>query len=86
MPDDNSGKPKGPSHHAFSVRNNPDPQGKAFFNRVGSAFPHKDGKGFNVDLEAMPVNGKIVLRTPQERLKDAKDGGGKDQGQPRERD
>jgi hypothetical protein len=30
--------------------------------RVGVAFPHKDGKGFNVALKAVPVSGKLVIR------------------------
>ena len=31
---------------------------------IGVAFPHEDGKGFNVMLQALPMhgNGKIVLR------------------------
>ena len=29
---------------------------------LGAAFPHKDGKGFNVLLHALPVDGKLVLR------------------------
>jgi len=31
---------------------------------IGVAFPHEDGKGFNVMLQALPIhgNGKIVLR------------------------
>ncbi len=31
---------------------------------IGVAFPHEDGKGFNVLLQALPIhgNGKIVLR------------------------
>jgi hypothetical protein len=31
---------------------------------IGVAFPHEDGEGFNVILQALPVhgNGKIVLR------------------------
>ncbi len=32
---------------------------------IGAAFPHKDGKGFNVVLQALPVDGKLVLREPQ---------------------
>ncbi|WOF72761.1 hypothetical protein QMT40_000383 [Parvibaculaceae bacterium PLY_AMNH_Bact1] len=60
---------KRPSHIAYSVRENA--EGKAFFNRVGSAFQHKDGNGFDVALDATPVNGRITLRTPKERL-DAK--------------
>jgi len=27
----------------------------------------KDGKGFNLTLEALPVSGRIVLRKPKER-------------------
>lgn len=31
---------------------------------IGVAFPHEDGEGFNVMLQALPLhgNGKIVLR------------------------
>lgn len=30
--------------------------------RVGTAWPHQDGKGFRVVLQALPVDGVIVLR------------------------
>jgi hypothetical protein len=30
--------------------------------RIGVAFPHDDGKGFNLSLHAVPVDGKVVLR------------------------
>jgi hypothetical protein len=30
-------------------------------------FPHEDGEGYNILLQAMPVDGKLVLRTYQER-------------------
>ena len=30
--------------------------------RVGVAFLHEDGKGFNLSLHAVPVDGKVVLR------------------------
>ena len=30
--------------------------------RIGVAFPHEDGKGFNLALHATPVDGKVVLR------------------------
>ena len=29
---------------------------------IGLAFPHQDGKGFNVMLQAFPINPKLVLR------------------------
>ena len=31
---------------------------------IGLAFPHNDGKGFNVMLQALPLNAKLVLREP----------------------
>jgi len=37
--------------------------------RIGAAWEHKDGKGFNIKLEALPINGEIALRAPK-----AKDG------------
>ena len=33
--------------------------------RVGVAFPRKDGTGFNVELNALPPDGRIVLFPPQ---------------------
>jgi hypothetical protein len=53
-----------PSHRAFSVirREGQDD----FWLNVGLAFQHKDGKGFNIVLQAMPLDGKIVLREPVE--------------------
>lgn len=68
---------KRPSHIAYSVREGN--EGKAFFNRVGSAFQHKDGKGMDVVLDATPVNGRITLRTPQERLDAKRNGQGNTQ-------
>jgi hypothetical protein len=28
--------------------------------KVGAAFPHKEGTGFNIELKALPVNGRLV--------------------------
>jgi len=28
--------------------------------KVGAAFPHKEGAGFNIQLKAFPVDGKLV--------------------------
>jgi hypothetical protein len=66
-----------PSHIAYQVRESED--GKAFFNRVGSAFQHKDGKGYNLELDAVPVNGRVVLRTPKERLEEKRNGAGREE-------
>ncbi|WP_126976687.1 hypothetical protein [Frigidibacter oleivorans] len=37
---------------------------KSFWNKVGAAWAHKDGKGFTLLLETCPINGRIVLRAP----------------------
>jgi hypothetical protein len=40
------------------------PKQDDYWLNIGVAFPHEDGEGFNVMLQALPVhgNGKIVLR------------------------
>ena len=37
---------------------------------IGLAFPHGDGKGFNVMLQALPLNAKLVLREAAEEEKE----------------
>lgn len=59
---------KGPSHIAFQVRDVG--EDKSYFNRIGAAFEHKDGQGFNIQLDSVPVDGRVTLRTPQERVQD----------------
>ena len=34
--------------------------------QVGIAWPHKNGPGFNVELLALPVDGKLVIVPPKE--------------------
>lgn len=34
--------------------------------KVGVAFPHKDGSGFNIQLRALPTDGKLVLFPPRD--------------------
>lgn len=65
---DDGGQKKQPSYHAFQVDNGQD--GSSYFNKIGVGFEHKDGQGHTVNLSSIPVDGKIVLRTPQERLQD----------------
>jgi hypothetical protein len=36
-----------------------------FWLRIGAAWAHKDGSGYNVTLDALPHNGRIVLRLPK---------------------
>ena len=56
---------KSPSHIAYQVRDREG--GKGFFTRIGAAWQHKDGKGFNVQLEVAPLDGRITLRVATEK-------------------
>lgn len=38
---------------------------KDYWTRIGAAFAHKDGEGLNLILQALPVNGRLVLRRPE---------------------
>jgi len=49
-----------PDHGAYNVQNSK--QGKAIWNRIGSAWRHNDGQGFEIDLHSMPVNGRVTVR------------------------
>ena len=51
-----------PTHKVFTVRDSEEEGGKAFWTRLGTAWAHKDGKGFNIALDALPLNGRLVLR------------------------
>ncbi|RIK71141.1 MAG: hypothetical protein DCC66_02965 [Planctomycetota bacterium] len=54
-----------PSHVAYQVR---DREGqKGFWTRIGTAWAHADGKGFNIQLEAAPLDGRVVLRVASEK-------------------
>ena len=61
-------QPKRPSHLAYQVSEGQ--EGKSYFNKVGAAFAHRDGQGYNVVLDSVPVDGRVTLRTPQERLEE----------------
>ena len=51
---------------ALAVRE--DKNGKAWFTKIGAAFPNKDGKGYTLMLDAVPASTdgqyKIMLREP----------------------
>jgi hypothetical protein len=40
------------------------PKQDDFWLNIGAAYPHEDGKGFNIILQALPLHGagKLVLR------------------------
>ena len=49
-----------PTHRAYSVirREGQDD----YWLNIGLVFPHKDNAGFNIMLQAFPLDGKIVCR------------------------
>jgi hypothetical protein len=57
---ENSKDAKQPTHRAYSVikREGQDD----FWLNLGLVFPHKDGSGFNIMLQAFPLDGRIVCR------------------------
>lgn len=55
---------KKPTHYAYVVSG----EGEArTWTRVGAAWANKDGAGYNIVLDALPVGGRITLRTPSEK-------------------
>jgi hypothetical protein len=54
---------KRPTHRVYAVTKNGD---KGFWTEIGAAWSHQDGKGFNVKLDYLPLNGaEIVIREPR---------------------
>lgn len=54
-----------PTHYAYHVRQGKE-KSKGFWTRCGAAWQHKDGKGFNIQLDLVPLDGSIQLRVPSE--------------------
>lgn len=49
-----------PAFIAYQVKDGAADQ--SYWTRLGVAFAHNDGKGFNLLLDAMPLGGQITLR------------------------
>lgn len=52
-----------PTHRAYAVRGDGE---NARWTEIGAAWAHADGKGFNIPLEALPVDGRVVIREIEE--------------------
>jgi hypothetical protein len=44
---------------------------KAIWTRIGAAWPHENGNGFTIELEALPLDGRLVLTEPKRETSDA---------------
>jgi len=52
-----------PTHRAYAVTKRGE---KSRWQEIGAAWSHKDGKGFNLKLDYLPLNGaELVLRVPE---------------------
>ena len=51
---------KRPDFIAYNVRDSRD--GKGYWTAIGAAWEHKDGRGYDIDMHCMPVNGRVTLR------------------------
>jgi hypothetical protein len=56
---------KSPSHVVYQVRETGN--GKSYWTRIGAAWAHADGNGFNVQIECVPLDGRITLRVASEK-------------------
>ena len=57
-----------PSLIAYAVK---DPRGtdrKAIWTRIGAALPHENGAGYSIRLDALPIDGRVVLVEPTEAM------------------
>ena len=64
-------KGKAPTHLAYIVRDYKDgAEEKAAWTKIGAVWMHEDGKGCTLQLESVPLDGRITVRpVPAEREK-----------------
>jgi hypothetical protein len=53
-----------PDYIAYNVRDGRD--GKGHFSRIGAAWQHRDGQGYDIHLDSLPVSGRVTLRELRE--------------------
>lgn len=54
---------KAPAYIAYQIREGSE---KSYWTRIGGMWAHKDGNGFSVQLDCVPLDGKITLRIASE--------------------
>lgn len=63
---------KKPTFIAYQVTENKssDAQSKGFWNRIGAAWKNRDDS-ITIQLDCLPIDGRIVLQIPKEKKEDA---------------
>jgi len=59
--------PKAPDFIAWIVRSKGD---KTFWQRIGASWFHHDGNGLSLQLDTLPLDGRVVLRAPLEQTQE----------------
>ena len=54
-----------PTHIAYWVRDRENKKGE--WHAIGVAWAHADGRGFNIALDLQPRDGRVTLRTLEEK-------------------
>lgn len=73
MSNDNQSGKNRPDAEAFHVREGVGDDAKSYFNRIGAVWDHKDGEGSTVQLDTIPLDGKIVIRKIKDRIQETKE-------------
>lgn len=56
---------QGPLYNAYTVSDAKGEGQKGYWTKIGAMFAHEDGDGGTLVLDALPLGGRIVLRTPK---------------------
>lgn len=56
---------KTPTHIAYQVRERENQ--RSIWTRIGAAWMHNDGNGLNLQVEAVPLDGRITLRVASDK-------------------
>ncbi len=57
-----------PAFTAYSVEPKVDGKpDKPRWTPIGVAWPHRDGEGYDITLDALPIGNRITLRVPKDR-------------------
>jgi hypothetical protein len=64
-PNNDTTASKKPTHFAYQIREREG--GKGFWTKIGAAWSHSDGAGFTIQIDAVPLDGRITLRVATEK-------------------
>lgn len=68
MSDTTTNRPSNPpSHRLYNVTGDAD---QARWTEIGAAWLTKDGKGYTISLNAIPLNGRVVMRLNDDKKKE----------------